>query len=181
MKAHAFRLTGGADLRESIEAWVRSSGIHAGCVLACVGSLSRAVLRMPGATDFLDIERDIEIVSMEGTLSPDGCHVHVAVSDRTGAVLGGHLVSGCTVRTTAEIVLAEVESHDFRREHDSATGFAELVVWPRPRQVGSDAGAQQHDHEQRRQDGHPHRKPRPTSRATNSGARAVPSPRARSA
>jgi len=128
VKAHAFRLTAGADLRESIEARVRSSGIRAGCVLAGVGSLSRAVLRMPGATDFIDLERDFEIVSIEGTLSPNGCHVHVAISDRSGAVLGGHLVSGCVVRTTAEIVLAEIESLDFAREHDNATGFAELVV-----------------------------------------------------
>lgn len=131
MKTHAFRLTGGADLRESIESRVRSSGIRAGCVIACVGSLSRAVLRMPGAKDFIALERDFEIVSIEGTLSPDGCHVHVAISDHSGTVLGGHLVSGCIVRTTAEIVLAEVESLDFARERDAATGFAELVIRPR--------------------------------------------------
>jgi len=128
VKVHAFRLTGGADLRDSIEEMARSSGIGAGCVLACVGSLSRAVLRMPGARDFITLERDLEIVSMEGTLSPDGCHVHVAVSDHSGAVLGGHLVSGCVVRTTAEIVLAEIESLEFARERDAETGFAELVV-----------------------------------------------------
>ena len=131
MKVHAFRLAGGADLKEAIEAWVRSSGIGAGCVLTCVGSLSRVALRMPGARDFMVLERDFEIVSVEGTLSPDGCHVHLAVSDRSGAVLGGHLVSGCIVRTTAEFVFAEVESLDFAREHDAATGFAELVIRPR--------------------------------------------------
>jgi predicted DNA-binding protein with PD1-like motif len=131
MRTHAFRLTGGADLRESIDARVRSSGIRAGWVLACVGSLSRAVLRMPGARDFLTLEQDFEIVSMEGTLSPDGCHVHVAISDHAGNVLGGHLASGCTVRTTAEIVLAEEPSLDFARERDDSTGFAELVVRPR--------------------------------------------------
>jgi len=131
VRTHAFRLTSGADLRESIEARVRSSGIRAGCVLACVGSLSRAVLRMPGATDFIALRRDFEIVSMEGTLSPDGCHVHVAISDHSGAVLGGHLVSGCVVRTTAEVVLAEIESMDFARELDATTGFAELVIRPR--------------------------------------------------
>jgi predicted DNA-binding protein with PD1-like motif len=80
------------------------------------------------------MERDFEIVSMEGTLSLDGCHVHIAISDRSGAVIGGHLVGGCIVRTTAEIVLAEVGSHDFRREHDAMTGFAELVVRPRAHQ-----------------------------------------------
>jgi predicted DNA-binding protein with PD1-like motif len=86
---------------------------------------------MPGATDYIELERDFEILSVEGTLSADGCHVHIAVSDHSGAVLGGHLVRGCVVRTTAEIVLAEVESLDFAREHDAATGFSELVVRPR--------------------------------------------------
>jgi predicted DNA-binding protein with PD1-like motif len=128
VRTHAFRLTGGADLRESMEARVRSTGIRAGWVLACVGSLSRAVLRMPGARDFLTLEQDFEIVSMEGTLSPDGCHIHVAISDHAGRVLGGHLVSGCIVRTTAEIVLADEPSLEFARERDERTGFAELVV-----------------------------------------------------
>jgi predicted DNA-binding protein with PD1-like motif len=131
VRTHAFRLTGGADLRESIEAHVRSNGIRAGWVLACVGSLSRAALRMPGARDFLTLEQDFEIVSVEGTLSPDGCHVHIAISDHAGNVLGGHLASGCTVRTTAEIVLADDSTLDFAREHDDSTGFAELVVTPR--------------------------------------------------
>lgn len=131
MKTHAFRLTAGADLKGAIEDRVRSSDIRAGYVLACVGSLSRAVLRMPGARDFVTLEHDFEIVSMEGTLSPDGCHVHASISDHAGSVIGGHLVHGCVVRTTAEIVLADDPALDFAREHDEATGFAELVVRPR--------------------------------------------------
>jgi predicted DNA-binding protein with PD1-like motif len=128
VKTHAFRLTGGADLKESIEARVESSGIRAGYVLTCVGSLSHAVLRMPGATKVLELEQQLEIVSMEGTLSPDGCHIHLSVSDTAGVVLGGHVLPGCVVRTTAELILAEDTSFEFAREHDDMTGFAELVV-----------------------------------------------------
>jgi uncharacterized protein len=131
MRTHAFRLTNGADLKESIEEYVRLHDMSAGWVLACVGSLSRAVLRMPGARDVLTLRRDLEIVSMEGTLSLDGCHLHAAVSDLAGAVLGGHVSSGCVVRTTAEIVLAEDHSFAFARERDEGTGFRELVVRPR--------------------------------------------------
>jgi predicted DNA-binding protein with PD1-like motif len=131
VRTHAFRLVQGADLKRSIEELVRSRGIRAGYVLACVGSLSRAVLRMPGAKDFLTLEQDFEIVSIEGTLSPDGCHIHAAISDRAGHVIGGHVSDGCIVRTTAEVVLAEDLSFDFSREHDEGTGFKELVVRPR--------------------------------------------------
>ena len=47
-----------------------------------------------------------EIVSLTGTLSAGGSHhLHVAIADSTGAVFGGHLLAGCVVRTTAEIVL----------------------------------------------------------------------------
>jgi predicted DNA-binding protein with PD1-like motif len=91
---------------------------------------------MPGARDFLTLEQDFEIVSMEGTLSPDGCHVHIAISDGAGQVIGGHLASGCTVRTTAELVLADEPSLDFAREPDESTGFAELVVRPRVEPAG---------------------------------------------
>lgn len=87
---------------------------------------------MPGARDFITLQQDFEIVSMEGTLSADGCHVHAAIADRAGQVIGGHLSDGCTVRTTAEIVLAEDLSFDFSRERDEDTGFNELVVRGRP-------------------------------------------------
>jgi predicted DNA-binding protein with PD1-like motif len=46
-----------------------------------------------------------EIVSLTGTLSVGCHHLHVAIADSTGAVFGGHLLPGCVVRTTAEIVL----------------------------------------------------------------------------
>lgn len=46
-----------------------------------------------------------EIVSLTGTLSAGCHHLHVAMADSTGAVFGGHLLPGCVVRTTVEIVL----------------------------------------------------------------------------
>jgi predicted DNA-binding protein with PD1-like motif len=44
-------------------------------------------------------------------------------------VFGGHVVEGCIVRTTAEIVLGVVaEGLTFRRAHDERSGYAELFV-----------------------------------------------------
>jgi hypothetical protein len=52
----------------------------------------------------------------------------LAVADQQGRTVGGHLVAGCTVRTTAEVVLGADDRLVFAREHDPATGYDELVV-----------------------------------------------------
>jgi predicted DNA-binding protein with PD1-like motif len=52
----------------------------------------------------------------------------MAIADRTGTVLGGHVVRGCAVHTTAEIVIAEVPGFGFARRFDPETGYPELVI-----------------------------------------------------
>jgi hypothetical protein len=128
MQTHAFRLTSGQDLKESIEEYVRRMGVGAGYLLTCVGGLSQAVLRMPGAVDFVRLQEDLEIISVQGTLSPTGCHLHASVSDKSGSVFGGHLSEGCLVRLTTEVALASDPRYDFAREFDEDTGYRELVV-----------------------------------------------------
>jgi len=61
------------------------------------------------------------------SLSADGPHLHASVADEAGLVCGGHVMLGCTVRTTAEIVLALLPGWEFARQDDAATGFKELV------------------------------------------------------
>lgn len=68
-----------------------------------------------------------EIVSLVGTLSPDGLHLHASLGDEVGTVCGGHLVRA-TVHTTAEVVVGVSNTLKFAREMDPATGFKELVV-----------------------------------------------------
>lgn len=43
-----------------------------------------------------------------GTVSEYGCHLHASFSREDLSAFGGHLLPGCTVNTTAEIVLAEI-------------------------------------------------------------------------
>ena len=132
MHVHAFRLTPGTDLKGALERLVHEHALAAGCILSCVGSLSRARLRMPGgfgeAEAFRTFDEPMEIVSLAGTLSPDGLHVHISLSRRDGACVGGHLVQGCLVNTTAELVIGDLSHLEFRRPLDSATGYGELSV-----------------------------------------------------
>lgn len=135
MLAHAFRLTPGADLRAELELLIRQHGLRAACVLSCVGSLSEARLRMPGATGdpdvFATFAEPMEIVSLAGLLGLDGLHVHISLARRDGACVGGHLVRGCIVHTTAELVIGALAEVEFRRPLDPATGYHELSVQPR--------------------------------------------------
>ena len=73
-------------------------------------------------------EGKFEIVSLVGTFSLDGCHLHISLSDKDGNVIGGHLKEGCAIFTTAEIVISEIENMVFFREMDESTGFKELIV-----------------------------------------------------
>jgi hypothetical protein len=135
MRVHAVRLTPGTDLKEALARLTREHDLRAGCILTCVGSLSRARLRAPGAAGeeevFLSFEEPMEIVSLTGTLCPDGLHVHISLSRRDGQCIGGHLVRGCIVNTTAELVVGELEQLEFRRPLDPETGYDELSVQPR--------------------------------------------------
>ncbi len=69
-----------------------------------------------------------EIVSGTGTISKDGCHIHVALSDRNGDVIGGHLKDGCRVKNTAEVVLGVFRDAVYERKLDRKTGFNELEI-----------------------------------------------------
>ena len=135
MRVHAFRLTPGTDLQQALQAFTEQQALRAGCILTCVGSLSQARLRMPGAVGedevFRSFDEPMEIVSLTGTLGPDGLHVHISLARRDGGCVGGHLVRGCIVNTTAELVIGELLDVEFRRPLDPETGYDELSVEPK--------------------------------------------------
>jgi predicted DNA-binding protein with PD1-like motif len=99
---HILRLQPGDDLRAALAELPDQLNIDAASILSGLGSLKPAVLGGP--------------------------HVHMSVSDASGAVFGGHLMAGSIVRTTAEIVVGIAPGWVFSREMDAATGYRELVV-----------------------------------------------------
>jgi len=131
VKVVPLRLQPGDDLRRSLEGWMGEQQERAGCVISAVGSLSVAQLRFARAAEATPIQGELEILSLSGTLSADGAHLHIAVADSRGAVSGGHLCPGSLVRTTAELVIGLLPEWRFSRELDTATGYAELRITPR--------------------------------------------------
>ena len=128
MKEHAIRLKPGEDLKQSITAYVQEHNIKAGWIVTCAGSLSSCAIRFanqPGtATDL----GHYEIVSLTGTVSVNGSHIHMSISDSTGRTIGGHVVDGNIIYTTAEIIIQESNHLLFAREKDNTTPWEELQI-----------------------------------------------------
>lgn len=130
MKQHIFRLHRGCDLYESILAYCKEHHIRAGYAAACVGCVTKATLRSADGVTVHTLEGRMEIVSMTGTVSEKRCHLHIAFSREDMSVIGGHLMPGCIVNTTAEIVLCEVSGLSFEKVFDPETGYHELdIIW----------------------------------------------------
>ena len=125
---HIFRLTKGMDLKKSIVEYCKENNIKAGIIGACVGCCYEIYFRLAGGKEFYHKIGDHEIVSMTGTISEDGVHIHVSFADIEGNVVGGHLSDGCYVGSTAEVAIIEVDNYKLTREFDEETGYKELVI-----------------------------------------------------
>ncbi len=128
MHTLSFRLQPGQDLKDEIERVIKNQRIEAGTMLTCVGSLTDVVLRLANQENGTTYQGHFEIVSLVGTLSTNGSHLHLAVSDSTGRTLGGHLLAGCKIYTTAELVIGVMPGLTYTREPDPTFGYKELVV-----------------------------------------------------
>ncbi|HEV2403794.1 MAG TPA: PPC domain-containing DNA-binding protein [Candidatus Saccharimonadales bacterium] len=132
MKLYTLRITPGNDLKAELEKFVEDKNIKAGFIVTCVGGLSQAKMRMAGAMpdkqDIRTYKGDYEITSLVGTISVNGTHLHMSISDKDGNGFGGHLKEGTIIHPTAEVVIGEDEQAVYTRELDNDTGFPELVV-----------------------------------------------------
>jgi predicted DNA-binding protein with PD1-like motif len=129
MQNYTFRLSPGQDLFDSIQAFVMKKHVQAGCILSGVGSLRHATLRLADREYNSEYEGPFEIVSITGTVSVHGSHLHISISDGDGRTIGGHFESGCKIYTTAEIVIAVFNDTVYKRELAADSGYEELAVY----------------------------------------------------
>ena len=54
--------------------------------------------------------------------------MHINISDSTGKTIGRHLLKGCIVYTTAEIIIQSTTELNFKREKDGSTPWEELQI-----------------------------------------------------
>ena len=137
---YVLRLRPGQDLSAELQAFAKTHGLRAAFVASAVGSLTDVHLRYANREAGTRLTGHFEIVSLSGTLAADGMHVHLSVADGTGAVVGGHLLDGNRVYTTAELVVGAATGLRFGREVDSTYGYRELTVRRRRRGPGQAPG-----------------------------------------
>lgn len=131
LRIHVFRLRPGDDLLGSIRAYVNANHIQAAVVLSAVGSLTQASIRYANRPEAHVHTGHFEIVSITGTVEEGGEHIHFSVATGQGAVIGGHLVTGCKIYTTTEVTLGELLGVRFARETDTqGSGWDELKIYP---------------------------------------------------
>jgi uncharacterized protein len=128
-KTYALRLKPNQDLKLELSNFIKSNKIEAGYIITCVGSLKKANLRLANQKEGKEWQEKFEIVSLVGTMSAShGMHLHASISDSTGKTIGGHLMDGNLIYTTAEIVIGEMTDIVFSRQLDSLTTYKELFI-----------------------------------------------------
>ncbi len=127
MKTVCTRLHRGDDLLLSIRALAKEHHIPAGVVLSAVGCISKGRVRDASGVTLQEIPEPCEIVSLNGTVSEARCHLHIVLSKENLSTVGGHLVEGCIVNTTCELVIGILDGWKIGVEEDAQTGYDELI------------------------------------------------------
>jgi len=128
MEIFSLRLYPGQDLKIEIDQLITKHDIEAACIVTCVGSLTTAVLRFANQEITQQLDGHFEIVSLTGTMAKHGSHYHISIADEQGKTYGAHLMEGCRIYTTAEIVIGLIPRCSFLRTLDPQTGYPELEV-----------------------------------------------------
>ncbi|MGF1496990.1 MAG: PPC domain-containing DNA-binding protein [Elainellaceae cyanobacterium] len=128
MEVLPVRLTPGQDLRQRLMQIAVAYPIQAGFILSGIGSLRQAAIRFANQEAPIMQAGYFEMIAINGTLSQNGVHLHVAIANQHGQLLGGHLCDGSIIHTTAEIVIGIAPGVVLRRSPDPRTGFLELDI-----------------------------------------------------
>jgi predicted DNA-binding protein with PD1-like motif len=141
-KAVMIRVLPGSDLLEGIEQACKETGIRAGMVVSCIGTLQKAsfLFVVPAQSkvgaqygDPLILEGPLEFLGAQGTVGLEESgdvfvHLHGLASDKNGTVHGGHLVKGeCPVLITCEVGITPVEGVTLLRRMDPEVGWRVLI------------------------------------------------------
>lgn len=128
---YALRLLPGQEVFSQLHAFVQQHRLKAAWIAGCTGSLADVALRFAGQDETTVLSGTWEVLSLSGTLELTGEHLHLAIADPQGAMRGGHMMPGCTVRTTLELVIGELTELAFSRQPCAVSGYDELVITPR--------------------------------------------------
>ena len=129
MQPLPLKLAPGSDLRLSLEELAQRDGIS-GFVLGVVGNLTKASFQCPGQAEPTVLEGDLEVITLNGTFSPEGVHLHLSLSDGACQVWGGHLEPGTIVQKGVDLLIGVLEQREGRPARQTAAPRIEIAVLP---------------------------------------------------
>lgn len=118
--------------KEDLKQKLKECSIQSGSVISAVGSLRSMTVRVADGKTIEEHHENMEVISLSGTITQGHVHIHIAGINGKMEVFGGHLMDGCIVNTTMEIVLLDFsDEYDNSRAYDEETGYDELFVTKR--------------------------------------------------
>lgn len=88
-----------------------------GYILSVVGNLSKVVIQCPRNQQTDVLEGNLEIINLNGIISPEKCHLHLSISDNECKVWGGHLESGTIVSKEIDILIGFIDENEFKENN----------------------------------------------------------------
>ena len=131
MRAVPLHLEAGSDVRRSLEQLALDHNAG-GFVLSVVGNLSQAAFACPGKRAPTVLAGELEIITLQGTISPDGVHLHLSFSDASCQVWGGHLEHGTLVLRGADLLVGLLSAGSSAAPIASASSEPRVEIAGRP-------------------------------------------------
>ena len=131
MRAVPLHLEAGSDVRRSLEQLALDHNAG-GFVLSVVGNLSQAAFACPGKSAPTVLAGELEIITLQGTISPDGVHLHLSFSDASCQMWGGHLEHGTLVLRGADLLVGLLSTNSSAAPRASARSEPRVEIAGRP-------------------------------------------------
>ena len=101
-----------------------------GYVLSVVGNLSEARFQCPGKEETTIVKNHLEIIALNGTISPEKCHLHISLSDGECKVWAGHLEEGTIILKGADILIGFINETKNKEIFNTNKPIIEIFTLP---------------------------------------------------
>ncbi len=114
MNVKRLKLPPESDLKTSVEEFAVNAKSE-GFILGVVGDLQKARFKCPMNDEISNLDGPLEIITLNGTVSPERVHLHLSVSDNSCHLWGGHLEEGSTILKAADLLIGLIDfNEDFK-------------------------------------------------------------------
>ena len=122
-------LEAGSDLLNSLQS-LAIKEVKFGYILSVVGNLSIARFQCPGKEQATIVKNHLEIIALNGTISPNKCHLHISLSDGECKVWAGHLEEGTIILKGADILVGFLDEATNKKELNTNKQIVEIFILP---------------------------------------------------